>query len=638
MASRPINVVIKGDYSDRDVKRAIRDLKSLESQGPRTGAILKKVGIGFGLAAAGAAAFATKIGVDAVRAAMEDEQSVDKLATTLKNLGLAHEQAGVEKFIDDMQFSSMFADNDLRPAYDRLVRSTKDVGEAQRALQIAMDIAQAKGRSVTQVADVLGKAYDGNTNALGRLGVGLDKTFLKSGNVQAITAELARLFQGQAAAGVENLSGKFKLLQTGIDELEESLGYGIVEGFFGAFDDGTDSMDSAVQSLRDAQEAVHGAGVMIGAAAVIAVDSFQWIGHAAMEMDFAVTKSALGMARAWVNAQDTLGLMSDEVAEATRKSLDLQWAEGEAAIAAYDLATSGDGTAASLDGVGSSASGAATGIDGVGTSASGAAGELDSAATAADAYKAALDKLNGKNIDLGRSRIQLDRALAEGPDKSGSRTTKVPGAKKVVTDALGRRHVVQGTKDKTVQFATTDDAKLWAYDVAEQAMSTAQDFYARGKPGDRKRGRQVIAETRRALIRKLGKYGIEDPEAFVKRILSSPSAGGGGAGDAGPKPSSTPWREGGIAPTSVGGYNFGYPGGGLGGQPGGGDMTPSPWWLGPQRPGTSDPSGQWTGAPSIHIDKVEVASPVAWDQMVKEAKKRVASSGGRFTYPASVTR
>lgn len=638
MASRPINVVIKGDYSDRDVKRAIRDLKSLETQGPRTGATLKKVGIGFSLAAAGAAAFATKIGVDAVRAAMEDEQSVDKLATTLKNLGLAHEQAGVEKFVDDMQFSSMFADNDLRPAYDRLVRSTKDVGEAQRALQIAMDIAQAKGRSVTQVADVLGKAYDGNTNALGRLGVGLDKTFLKSGNVQAITAELARLFQGQAAAGVENLSGKFKLLQTGIDELEESAGYGFIEGFFTSFENGTDSIDPAVKSLRDAQASVHALTTVLGGLAADGLGALKDFGRGAIFLNYSVGASFRLVERAAINSMDFLGQLGDAEAEAMRRQLDYEDAQAQVVFGQYELATSSNSVATSLDGVGSSANGAASGLDGTGASASGAAGELDSAATAADAYKAALDKLNGKNIDLGRSRIQLDRALAEGPDKSGSRTTKVPGAKKVVTDALGRRHVVQGTKDKTVQFATTDDAKLWAYDVAEQAMSTAQDFYARGKPGDRKRGRQVIAETRRALIRKLGKYGIEDPEAFVKRILSSPSAGGGGAGDAGPKPSSTPWREGGIAPTSVGGYNFGYPGGGLGGQPGGGDMTPSPWWLGPQRPGTSDPSGQWTGAPSIHIDKVEVASPVAWDQMVKEAKKRVASSGGRFTYPASVTR
>lgn len=484
MASRPINVVIKGDYSDKDVKRAIRDLKSLQTQGPRTGAALKKVGIGLGVGTAAAAAFAVKIGVDSVRAAMEDEQSVDKLATTLRNLGLAHEDAGVEKFIDDMQFSSMFADNDLRPAYDRLVRSTKNVGEAQRALQIAMDIAQAKGRSVTQVADVLGKAYDGNTNALGRLGVGISKTMLKSGDLEAITRELSRLFQGQAAAGVENLSGKFKLLQTGIDELEESAGYGFIEGFFSSFENGTDSVDPAIEKLRAAQGTVHGLTMALGG---LAADGLGWLSDfalGAMGLNDMVADSFALVTRGIINYQDFVGQLGDEQADAMRKQLDAEDASRTQAMANFVLATSGDSLAASLDGVSSSASGVATGLDGTGSSAAGASGDFDAATASADEYRKALDKLNGKNIEVGRSRIQLDRALAEGPGKSGSRTVMGAGEKRVETDALGRRRVVTGPgKKKKVQFSTEQDARLWAYDVAEQAMQTAEDYYARGKSG-----------------------------------------------------------------------------------------------------------------------------------------------------------
>lgn len=606
MASRPINVVIKGDYSDKDVKRAIRDLKSLQTQGPRTGAALKKVGIGLGVGTAAAAAFAVKIGVDSVRAAMEDEQSVDKLATTLRNLGLAHEDAGVEKFIDDMQFSSMFADNDLRPAYDRLVRSTKNVGEAQRALQIAMDIAQAKGRSVTQVADVLGKAYDGNTNALGRLGVGISKTMLKSGDLEAITRELSRLFQGQAAAGVENLSGKFKLLQTGIDELEESAGYGFIEGFFTSFENGTDSIDPAVKSLRDAQASVHALTTVLGGLAADGLGALKDFGRGAIFLNYSVGASFRLVERAAINSMDFLGQLGDAEAEAMRRQLDYEDAQAQVVFGQYELATSSNSVATSLDGVGSSANGAASGLDGTGASASGASTSFDAATASADEYRKALDKLNGKNIEVGRSRIQLDRALAEGPGKSGSRTVMGAGEKRVETDALGRRRVVTGPgKKKKVQFSTEQDARLWAYDVAEQAMQTAEDYYARGKSGDRKRGREVIADTRKELIRRLGKYGVDNPSAFVKSILSSPRSGVDMPSTATVDPSLFSKR---------GPYAAGYSG-----------LAPGLF------------SGPFGGG-NITIEKVEVQTPAAWDQMVKEAQRRVAASGGRFTYPASVTR
>ena len=35
---RPINIVLKGDYTDRDVKKAIRDLQSLQTQSTKTAA------------------------------------------------------------------------------------------------------------------------------------------------------------------------------------------------------------------------------------------------------------------------------------------------------------------------------------------------------------------------------------------------------------------------------------------------------------------------------------------------------------------------------------------------------------------------------------------------------------------------
>jgi uncharacterized 2Fe-2S/4Fe-4S cluster protein (DUF4445 family) len=52
--------------------------------------------IGAGIAAG---AMAAKLGVDGVKAAIEDEAAVAKLAQTMTNLGLAHDTAQVEASI-----------------------------------------------------------------------------------------------------------------------------------------------------------------------------------------------------------------------------------------------------------------------------------------------------------------------------------------------------------------------------------------------------------------------------------------------------------------------------------------------------------------------------------------------------------
>ena len=91
-------------------------------------------------AAAAASAFAISLGVDAVKAAMEDEKSVATLTQTLGNLGLAHNTSGVMAFVDALSLESGVADDKLRPSLDRLVRSTGDVTKAQEMLELALNI------------------------------------------------------------------------------------------------------------------------------------------------------------------------------------------------------------------------------------------------------------------------------------------------------------------------------------------------------------------------------------------------------------------------------------------------------------------------------------------------------------------
>jgi hypothetical protein len=120
------------------------------------------------------------------------------------------------------------ADDELRPAMQRLAVSTKDVGEAQRLLGLALDISKGSGKGLEEVANALGKAQDGNTTALQRLGLGLSKAELATLSFTEIQTKLSELYGGAAAANAETFQGKIDRLKVGFDEAKESLGMALL--------------------------------------------------------------------------------------------------------------------------------------------------------------------------------------------------------------------------------------------------------------------------------------------------------------------------------------------------------------------------------------------------------------------------
>ena len=202
-------------------------------------------------AAAGAAAL--KIGVDSVKAAIEDEKAQRNLAKTLENvIGATKEQtAEVEKYITAQSLSLGVSDDKLRPAYARLIRSTKDTKESQKALNIAMDISSATGKDLDTVTSALGKAYDGNTASLGKLGLGIDTAILKTGDMDLITKTLGETFKGFAEQEANTLEGRFQRISIAINEAKESIGAALLPIIerFAKF--ATDSLVPALQGIVD---------------------------------------------------------------------------------------------------------------------------------------------------------------------------------------------------------------------------------------------------------------------------------------------------------------------------------------------------------------------------------------------------
>ena len=223
--SRTLKLSILADVDQ--LKKSLNSANAdVENSSSKLGEFSKKAGLAFAAAAAAAGAYAVKLAVDGVKAAIEDEAAQIRLATALKNATGATDEmiASVEKQILKTSLATGVADDKLRPALQRLSLSTNDVTKAQDLLNLALDISQATGKGLDSVANALGKAYDGNTASLGKLGIGLSSAELKAMSFTDVQTKLSDLFGGAAAANSETFAGRLQILKVTFDEAKEAIG------------------------------------------------------------------------------------------------------------------------------------------------------------------------------------------------------------------------------------------------------------------------------------------------------------------------------------------------------------------------------------------------------------------------------
>jgi len=223
--SRTLKLAILGDIDNlkKSLDQGTQEVSSFGDKITKFGKIASAAFIAAGVAAA---AYAGKLLVDGVKSAIEDEAAQAKLATTLRNVtGATDAQiAATESYIQKQQLLYGLTDTDLRPSFERLTRATGDLKTAQEAQSLAIDIAAGSGKSLEAVSNALGKAYEGNTGALAKLGVGLSAAQLKTMDMDTLTKTLAETFGGQASIQADTFAGKMARLKQGIDEGKETVG------------------------------------------------------------------------------------------------------------------------------------------------------------------------------------------------------------------------------------------------------------------------------------------------------------------------------------------------------------------------------------------------------------------------------
>jgi hypothetical protein len=228
--SRTLKLSILGDI-DQLKKSLDTGSREVQSFGSKLSDFGKKAGLAFAAAGAAAAVYAGKLAIDGVKAAIEDAAAQERLALTLQNVtGATNAQIkSTEDYITKTSLAFGVTDDELRPSLERLARATGDVQKAQELQTLAIDIAAGSGKSLEAVSNALAKAQEGNTAALGKLGVGLSAATLKTLSMDEITKKLADTFENQASVKAETFQGKMDRLKIAFDEGKETVGAFILD-------------------------------------------------------------------------------------------------------------------------------------------------------------------------------------------------------------------------------------------------------------------------------------------------------------------------------------------------------------------------------------------------------------------------
>ena len=244
-ANKGLIIPILSKYDNKGVKDAQKAFSSLGSSMGSLKKLAAGLGVGISLNAIKNAA------LDAISAAKSESIEMTRLATSLKNVGAGFATSDVENFVTKMALATGVSDNQLRPALIGLINTTQDYQYSQKLLTTAMNVSAGTGKDLTEVTAALQKAYLGNFAALGRMGAGITKATLASGDFNKILDQLNTRYAGQAEAAANTMAGSMNKVSVAVADAKESIGFGLMDALRILATDGTGNVDQFTASIEN---------------------------------------------------------------------------------------------------------------------------------------------------------------------------------------------------------------------------------------------------------------------------------------------------------------------------------------------------------------------------------------------------
>jgi len=239
-----VDIKITGlDSSSKQINNLEKSLSSLGKASTSSSSSLKSItGMNISLAsslkyitgvaaAAGTAiagAFAVK---EVVSAAIESENSINRMNLSLAAVGEYSEQTSkaMQDFASQMQQTTRYSDDQVLSSASLLSTMTNlNVEGLQKGTKASADLAAALGIDLETATSLVAKATEGNTGALSRYGIKVKAGTTESERFANVLEALAK-YQGRAAADSDTFGGALIKLKNSFDDNLEAIGKIIIE-------------------------------------------------------------------------------------------------------------------------------------------------------------------------------------------------------------------------------------------------------------------------------------------------------------------------------------------------------------------------------------------------------------------------
>jgi hypothetical protein len=276
-----IKVHVYGDYDDKDVKKAIKDLQSLQGQAGPTEKATSGIAAGFKSIALAAGAF---IGLSAVKNFMGDaiqqgsalEESLSKVNVVFGDsadaiIAWSEDSATAFGQSQAQALESVGTFGNLLQAFG----STQDEAQkmSQRMVELAADLASFNNTSVDDALTALRSGLSGETEPLKRFGVAINDARLKTvalekglysgkGTLDTYAKSVAayelilkdtNLAQGDFARTSDGFANQMRIIEASVDDAKAAIGVALI-GVIGDLGDamgGADGINGVIDGFSD---------------------------------------------------------------------------------------------------------------------------------------------------------------------------------------------------------------------------------------------------------------------------------------------------------------------------------------------------------------------------------------------------
>lgn len=210
----------------------------------------------FGQLVAGVGGAIVAFGAKSVQAYGEQEVAVAALNQALANQGRYTEETSksLQAYASQLQNVTTYGDETIISVQAQLAAFGLEGQKLKEVTKATLDLAAAKGIDLRSAADLLGKAFVGETGTLSRYGIVIGQNIPKSEKFAQALSKVNSMFGGQAEAKAQTFSGQIEQLGNAFSDLQEEIGALIAgngQGLITLLIDFTKYVGSSIAQIRE---------------------------------------------------------------------------------------------------------------------------------------------------------------------------------------------------------------------------------------------------------------------------------------------------------------------------------------------------------------------------------------------------